>query len=183
VRRNGILFRVVSKTWFAAILLISILLLAGCSSSNNSSGSGTLGVSLTDAPACGFDSVNVTVSKVRVHQSSSATENDAGWTDIILTPARKINLLDLTNGALEDFRYWRPALVGHNHGDPACYAERGAKRDQADQRVRRCSRTARRSGAGFRRVQVHRNARQRELRAQTGDQGNSLCAERHRRFC
>lgn len=62
---------------------------------------GTLGVSLTDAPACGFDAVNITVNKVRVHQSASAGDTDAGWTDITLSPARKINLLTLTNGALD----------------------------------------------------------------------------------
>ncbi|KQW90095.1 hypothetical protein ASC94_20345 [Massilia sp. Root418] len=62
---------------------------------------GTLGVSLTDAPACGFDAVNVTVSKVRVHQSSAATDTDSGWSDITLSPARKINLLNLTNGTLD----------------------------------------------------------------------------------
>ncbi len=62
---------------------------------------GTLAVSMTDAPACGFDAVNVTVNKVRVHQSSTASDTDAGWTDITLSPAKKINLLNLTNGVLE----------------------------------------------------------------------------------
>ena len=62
---------------------------------------GTLAVSLTDAPACGFDAVNVTVSKVRVHRSDSALDTESGWTDITLSPARKINLLNLTNGVLE----------------------------------------------------------------------------------
>ncbi|KFI07406.1 DUF4382 domain-containing protein [Massilia sp. BSC265] len=62
---------------------------------------GTLAVSMTDAPACGFDAVNVTVSKVRVHRSEGASELDAGWTDITLSPAKKINLLNLTNGVLE----------------------------------------------------------------------------------
>jgi hypothetical protein len=62
---------------------------------------GTLSVSLTDAPACGYDAVNVTVSKVRVNKSGTASETDAGWTDITLSPAKKINLLNLTNGALE----------------------------------------------------------------------------------
>lgn len=62
---------------------------------------GTLAVSLTDAPACGFDAVNVTVSKVRVHRSDSALDTDLGWTDITLNPARKINLLNLSNGVLE----------------------------------------------------------------------------------
>lgn len=62
---------------------------------------GTLSASLTDAPACGFDAVNVTVSKVRVHASGSASDTEGGWTDIVLTPARKINLLNLTNGTLD----------------------------------------------------------------------------------
>ena len=62
---------------------------------------GTLGVSMTDAPACGFDAVNVTVNKVRVHQSATASDTDGGWTDITLSPAKKINLLNLTNGVLE----------------------------------------------------------------------------------
>ena len=87
-------------------------LVTGCGSGGDGGGAasaqpGTLGVSMTDAPACGYDEVNVTVSKVRVHQSSSADENSAGWTDITLNPPRKINLLNLndptqTNGALEN---------------------------------------------------------------------------------
>jgi hypothetical protein len=75
-----------------------VVVVAGCGSDGGGSTQpGTLGVSMTDAPACGFDAVNVTVSKVRVHQSDSASENAAGWTDITLTPARKINLLNLND--------------------------------------------------------------------------------------
>jgi hypothetical protein len=66
------------------------------------SSSGTLRVALTDAPACGFDEVNVTVERVRAHQSASAGENDAGWTDIVVNPPRKIDLLSLQNGVLVD---------------------------------------------------------------------------------
>ena len=73
---------------------------------------GTLGVSLTDAPACGYDAVNVTVVKVRVHQSSSAADTDAGWTDITLSPARKINLIGLTNGVLDNLGE-TPLTAGH----------------------------------------------------------------------
>jgi hypothetical protein len=62
---------------------------------------GTLAVHMTDAPACGFDEVNVTVNKVAVHQSATAPDSDSGWQEITLNPARKINLLDLTNGVLE----------------------------------------------------------------------------------
>ena len=74
----------------------------GGGSSSDTNLNGTLGVAITDAPACGFDAVNVTVNKVRVHQSATAGDTDAGWTDITLSPARKINLLNLTNGALEN---------------------------------------------------------------------------------
>ncbi|UOD33145.1 DUF4382 domain-containing protein [Massilia violaceinigra] len=63
--------------------------------------SGTLNIALTDAPACGFDAVNVTVSKVRVHQSATAADADTGWSEVVLAPARKINLLNLTNGVLD----------------------------------------------------------------------------------
>ena len=90
--------------WWMALLLSAFM--AGCGGGGGSgdgggSGSGTLGISLTDAPACGFDAVNVTVTKVRVHQSGTASDSAGGWSEITLNPARKINLLDLTNGVFE----------------------------------------------------------------------------------
>jgi hypothetical protein len=75
-------------------------LVAGCGSGGDGGTTaqpGTVSVSMTDAPACGFDEVNVTVNKVRIHQSDSASENAAGWTDITLNPPRTINLLDLND--------------------------------------------------------------------------------------
>lgn len=63
---------------------------------------GTLRLALTDAPSCGFDAVNVTVEKVRVHQSASAGDGEAGWSEIALSPARRIDLLSLTNGVLDE---------------------------------------------------------------------------------
>ena len=84
--------------------LLLALVVAGCGSDGGGSTQpGVLGVSITDAPACGFDAVNVTVDKVRVHQSSSANENAAGWTDITLNPARKINLLNLNDPTQPNF--------------------------------------------------------------------------------
>jgi hypothetical protein len=38
-----------------------------------------LRLSITDAPACGYDSVFVTIEKVRVHQSATAGDADGGW--------------------------------------------------------------------------------------------------------
>jgi hypothetical protein len=89
-----------------AAAVSSTILLAACGGGSGSGGTvaanGTVAVALTDAPACGFDEVNVTVAKVRIHKSDSADANDGGWTDITLDPARKINLVNLTNGALEE---------------------------------------------------------------------------------
>lgn len=98
-----------SKSLIGLMGLLLIGLVAGCGSGGDGGGGataqpGTLSVSLTDAPACGFDEVNVTVSKVRVHQSSSVDDpNAAGWTDITLSPARKINLLNLNDPTQPNF--------------------------------------------------------------------------------
>jgi hypothetical protein len=73
---------------------------------------GSLSMAITDAPACGFDAVNVTVARVRVHQSASAGATDAGWSEIALAPAKKINLLNLSNGVLEQLGQ-TPLPVGH----------------------------------------------------------------------
>jgi len=109
------LFQSCFKTfpWLMALLLAAAV--GGCGSGDGDSVAstpGTLGVSLTDMPACGFDAVNVTVRGVRVHRSSAASDSDGGWTEITLNPARKINLLDLTNGVLETLGE-TPLAPGH----------------------------------------------------------------------
>lgn len=83
--------------WLAAGLTIAALAACG----GGSVPQGTLRVALTDAQ-CGYDHVYVTVEKVRVHQSSGAGDTDAGWSEIVLSPARRIDLIDLTNGKLEE---------------------------------------------------------------------------------
>ncbi|HQY27912.1 MAG TPA: DUF4382 domain-containing protein [Burkholderiaceae bacterium] len=70
-------------------------------------GTGTLSVKLTDAPACGYDNVWVTVTKVRVHRSDTASDTDPGWSELVVTPdpgrdGRRIDLLSLQNGVLAD---------------------------------------------------------------------------------
>lgn len=57
---------------------------------------------MTDAPACGYDHVYVTVEKVRVHTSGSAGDSEGGWREVTVSPARRIDLLTLTNGVLEE---------------------------------------------------------------------------------
>ena len=99
--------------WLAVVLFAALA--AGCGDGGGGGGgggTGTLGVSLTDAPSCGYDAVNVTVVKVRAHQSASAADTDGGWADITLSPARKIDLLSLTNGVLTTLGE-TPLAAGH----------------------------------------------------------------------
>lgn len=96
----------------AGAVLTAATLAACGGGGGGTAATGTLGVAMTDAPACGFDAVNVTVSKVRVHQSAAAGDSDAGWTDITLNPARKIDLLKLNNGVLEALGE-TPLSTGH----------------------------------------------------------------------
>ena len=99
--------------WLALATLFLVLVACGGGGSAGGAGGGiggtgspsTLGTvrfSLTDAPACGYDAVNVTIERVRVHTSSSAGDADAGWSEVVLSPARRFNLLDLTNGVLAE---------------------------------------------------------------------------------
>lgn len=95
------------KTPIALAGLSAAVLLAACGGGggggqSTDSTAGTLKVALTDAPACGFDKVYVTVSKVRVHKSGDAAEADAGWSEIVLAAPRRIDLLGLVNGKLDD---------------------------------------------------------------------------------
>ncbi len=101
-----------AKLFQLLVLLSLIIVMVSCSSGGSSAPSGTLSVSLTDAAVGGFEAVNITVSKVRVHQSTSASDGDSGWSEIVLNPARKINLLDLANGVLEELGQV-PLPAGH----------------------------------------------------------------------
>jgi hypothetical protein len=87
-------------SWAGAAALTAAL--AACGGGGSGGGEGSLRVALTDAPSCGFVHVWVTIEKVRVHQSSSASDSDAGWTDLTLAAPRRVDLLDLTNGVLEE---------------------------------------------------------------------------------
>ncbi|MGM9486528.1 DUF4382 domain-containing protein [Ideonella sp. YS5] len=92
--------------WALAAMTAGGMLLAGCGGGSGGGGGGIGGtgymrVSLTDAPACGYDEVNITIDRIRVNQNANASDTDSGWTDIVLNPARKIDLLTLQNGVME----------------------------------------------------------------------------------
>lgn len=80
----------------------AVLLATGCGGGGGSEQTGSLRLALTDAPACGFDQINVRIDKVRVHRSAAAGESDAGWSELAVNAAQSVNLLDLTNGVLQE---------------------------------------------------------------------------------
>lgn len=114
-----------------ASVVAATLLLASCGGGGSAGDGGGIGgtggtmrISMTDAPACGYDEVNVTVERIRVHQSSTAVDGDGGWHDIVVSPTRRIDLLTLTNGVLEELgetalpagRYTQMRLVLADNG-------------------------------------------------------------------
>ncbi len=92
-----------SKTRLGLAAAFAATLVAACGGGGGDAGAtmdptGLLSVSITDAPACGYDHAWVTVEKVRVHSSATAGENDSDWHEIVLAAPLKIDLLELTNG-------------------------------------------------------------------------------------
>jgi hypothetical protein len=92
------------KRW----LVIGFVLLYMAAMSYGSGGGGGGGIGgtgivrgwLTDAPACGYDQVNVTVERLRIHPLAGAEPDDGGWSDIVLDPPLRVDLLTLQNGVL-----------------------------------------------------------------------------------
>lgn len=93
-----------TKTSCWAAIAAGALGLVACGGGGGGSSTteGTLRVALTDAPACGYDEVNVTVTGVEVNKDSSAAVGDSGWERIALPTPLRVNLLNLTNGALAE---------------------------------------------------------------------------------
>jgi hypothetical protein len=113
-----------------SLSVLAVASLAACGGGGGGSADrGTLNLALTDAPSCGYDAVNVTIEKVRVHQSESANPDDpSGWSEIVLNPALRVDLLGLQNGALAElgevtlpagrYNQMRLVLADNNGTDP-----------------------------------------------------------------
>jgi hypothetical protein len=99
------------------ILLVSVLIVFGCSGGDSSSGlddangkgTGTLVLSLTDAPAGDVKAVYITIEEVRVCVEATEENNDVNpeeikdgciW-EVITRPGEIYNLLELVNGVTE----------------------------------------------------------------------------------
>src|SRR5574343_876077 len=76
--------------------------LVACGGGGGSASTGTLQLAMTDSPGCGYDHVYVTVNKIRVHQSATASDSDGGWQEVTVSTPQKIDLLGLTNGVLQE---------------------------------------------------------------------------------
>lgn len=85
-----------------SVMAASLLLLSACGGGepalNNTQSA--MSVAITDAPACGFDHVYVTIKQVRVNVSPAAGENDSGWEYITPPSPVRIDLLSLSNGLM-----------------------------------------------------------------------------------
>ena len=79
-----------------------LFLLIGCDgSSSNSSGSGTLSLFLTDVSTDEYQAVYVTIDEVLAHRGDVEDDKDSDAWQVIATPGRTYDLLDLVNGAME----------------------------------------------------------------------------------
>ncbi len=119
-----------ARTLAAAAASLALGLAACGGGGGGDSGSGSLSVSLTDGQSCTYDEVFVTIEKVRVHRSGSAAENASGWEELVLSPALRVDLMDLRNGVFEPLgtlpleagSYSQVRLVLAENGGSAPYA-------------------------------------------------------------
>ncbi len=94
-------FRVLKTISWTGLGLVASGLVA-CGGGGGSTPTGTLKLAMTDAPACGYDHVYVTVNKIRIHQSATADGTEpTGWSELTL-PTQRIDLLSLNNGVLQE---------------------------------------------------------------------------------
>src|SRR5512135_3765223 len=93
-----------TNRFFSCLLLcITVLLLPGCGGGGGGGdggtvapATGTLGVGLTDAATTDFQAIYITVAEVAVHR-----DGGGDW-DVVSSPNKTYNLLDLVNGVREE---------------------------------------------------------------------------------
>jgi hypothetical protein len=82
------------------VLTAAAVLFGACSTSTEDTA--VVGFSLTDAPDTGdLTNVIISVSEIKVNESSGAGEEGSGWKTLTLDPPEEYDLLTLTNGVTE----------------------------------------------------------------------------------
>lgn len=82
--------------------LLSVLVLSACGGSDDPA-TGSMRLAVTDAPACGYDHIYVTVLGAKVHRNANAVDGDEGWYSFTVPGLpKRIDLLALSNGVLEE---------------------------------------------------------------------------------
>ncbi len=120
--------RLLHRAGLAGLLAFATLLAAcGGGGDGTSTANGQLRIRLTDSQSCNYESVFVTVTEVRVSQSSTASDSDlAAWVPLTLSPARQVDLMTLRNGVFEDLGT-PPLPAGTYHQVRLVLASNGAK--------------------------------------------------------
>jgi len=112
---------------FALLLLAAVaafLFSCGSSNSTNMSNMATVQLSLSDPATCAapkgrFTHIYVTVTDVKIHQSSSASDSDPGWVDLTPSLASSPVQVDLLGPATECFL----KTLGSNEIQPGTYQQ------------------------------------------------------------
>lgn len=94
-KRNLIMKKIV-----LSLLVVFAVTILFYSCGGGGSDTGTLRVNLTDASGNTFSAINVTITHLFVHQSSTANSTDAGWIEIPVTASMPVKLLSLQNGVV-----------------------------------------------------------------------------------
>jgi Domain of unknown function (DUF4382) len=83
------------------VFLLAIMTMQACSKSSSSDGgTGTMAVSITDAPG-DFDHVWITVNDIWFHASDASGPNEAGWLKFPLASPITVDLMTLANGNMK----------------------------------------------------------------------------------
>lgn len=86
-------------TIYTLFTFLLAIIFYSCDNPSTSSETGTLRVSMTDAPA-NYDAIYIDIREVLVNKNEDTEEEDNGW-EVVNDEQMTINLLDLTNGKLE----------------------------------------------------------------------------------
>lgn len=81
---------------------LALGVVAGCGGIEPEDGEASLRVAIASASGCGYQHVRIAVDSVRVHQSPIAGEDALGWRTLKLDATRRIDLMAMDNGVLED---------------------------------------------------------------------------------